>query len=194
MSDSRTKIRQDQELIATAPDDWRCMQEKRLGDLVSLTTFSPLETQSLGEWIGTRLPGSSVLGLDGYLGAGKTCFVQGVARGLGIPSDTLVTSPAYTLVQEYPLKHCTLVHIDFYRLDTLSLNDLMLFGEFFEKPDHVIVAEWAAKFLSELTSEFLQISISTCSEPDQRQFQISSESGMYSDVLAQLSDYANTGA
>ncbi len=162
--------------------------------MVDLVTSSPSETQSLGRLIGGWLPKSSILGLDGPLGAGKTCFVQGLARGLGIPSTTHVTSPAYTLVQEYPLGSCTLVHIDFYRLSTLTNADFMLFQELFENPNHIVVVEWASKFLSELVPEFLRISISLGQDENLRNFRMSSTSPRYVELLNKLSNHANTGS
>ena len=173
--------------------DPRCTGTNFSGDLVDLVTFSPSETQSLGQLIGTWLTSPSVLGLDGPLGSGKTCFVQGVAQGLGIPSSAHITSPAYTLIQEYPIRNHTLVHIDFYRLDTLFSTDLMLFEELFEDPDHIIVVEWASKFLSGLTTDFLQVSISIDSNQNQRLFRISSDSQKYSHIISQLSNYADAG-
>ena len=107
--------------------------------------------------IGTWLPNSSVVALDGQLGVGKTCFAQGVAQGLGVSANTQVTSPAYTLVQEYPIESRKLIHIDFYRLNLLTSSDYMLMVELFDHPENIILVEWASKFLRELTSEFLQI-------------------------------------
>ncbi len=159
--------------------------------MVDLVTSSPSETQSLGLRIGSWLPDSSILGLDGPLGAGKTCFVQGLAQGLGIPPSTHVVSPAYTLIQEYPLNGQTLVHIDFYRLETLTDGDYMLFQELFENPSHILVVEWASKFLHKLATGFLQISISPGQDPNLRNFSISSTSPHYRELLNKLSTHAN---
>jgi tRNA threonylcarbamoyladenosine biosynthesis protein TsaE len=60
---------------------------------------SPAATRSLGENLGRLLPPGSVVALDGDLGSGKTCFVQGLAAGLGVPDP--VTSPTYALMQSY---------------------------------------------------------------------------------------------
>lgn len=163
-------------------------------DLVELVTSSPSETRSLGRLIGIWLPKSPVVGLDGPLGVGKTCFVQGLAQGLGVPPTTHVTSPAYTLVQEYSLGSRTLVHIDFYRLSTLTNADFMLFQELFENPNHIVVVEWASKFLSELVPEFLGISISPGQNENLRNFRVSSPSPHYMDLLNKLANHANTGS
>lgn len=159
--------------------------------MVNLVTSSPSKTQSLGRLIGSWLPNPSVLGLDGPLGAGKTCFVQGLAQGLGIPATTPVVSPAYTLTQEYPLGDLTLIHIDFYRLEKLTDGDYMLFQELFDNPNHILVVEWASKFLFELVTEFLQVSISKREDQNLRNFSISSNSPRYLEVLNNLSMHAN---
>jgi tRNA threonylcarbamoyladenosine biosynthesis protein TsaE len=75
----------------------------------------------------------AVITLTGELGSGKTCFVQGLAEGLETPPEYYITSPSYTLVNEYPGR-CTFYHIDLYRLDSvedaaeIGLDDA-LYGE-----------------------------------------------------------------
>jgi tRNA threonylcarbamoyladenosine biosynthesis protein TsaE len=72
---------------------------------------SPASTRSLGESLGRLLPAGSVVALDGDLGSGKTCFVQGLAAGLGVKDA--VTSPTYALMQSYPGR-LDLHHFDAY--------------------------------------------------------------------------------
>jgi len=74
----------------------------------------PAGTASLGERIASLLTGGEIILLWGALGAGKTCFSQGLARGLGITGE--VASPTFTLVNTYPGQP-TLHHLDFYRID-----------------------------------------------------------------------------
>ena len=74
------------------------------------------QTRRLGERCGRLIAGPLVLALVGDLGSGKTVFVQGLARGLDVPDTFYVTSPSYTLINEYPGR-LPLVHIDLYRLD-----------------------------------------------------------------------------
>lgn len=62
-------------------------------------TSSPAETRALGAELGRALPAGAVVALDGELGTGKTCFVQGLAEGLGVADP--VTSPTYALLQTY---------------------------------------------------------------------------------------------
>src|SRR5260221_9935381 len=84
-----------------------------------MTTFishSPSETESLGEKFGRTAQSGLVIALTGDLGAGKTQFVKGLARGLGI--STRVHSPTFTLVNEYGGGRLKLFHLDLYRLET----------------------------------------------------------------------------
>jgi tRNA threonylcarbamoyladenosine biosynthesis protein TsaE len=82
---------------------------------LNLTTHSPGETRRLAANIGRLLRGGSLLLLEGDLGAGKTVFAQGLARGLEVPAEYAITSPTYTLVHEYPGRE-PFYHVDLYRL------------------------------------------------------------------------------
>ena len=77
-------------------------------------THSPEETENLGEALGRRLPAGTVLAYRGELGAGKTACTRGLARGLGYREP--VTSPTYTIVNEYLGGRLPLFHFDMYRL------------------------------------------------------------------------------
>jgi tRNA threonylcarbamoyladenosine biosynthesis protein TsaE len=109
---------------------------------------SEQETFLLGRKIGQRLQPPRVILLYGELGSGKTVLVRGMADGLGVRDPTLVRSPSYTLVNEYPGENTTIYHLDFYRLD--SLRDLYSIGleEILASPGIVII-EWAEKLLLE---------------------------------------------
>ena len=77
-------------------------------------SHSESETEALGEALGRELRAGDVLALDGDLGAGKTAFTRGLARGLGYPGR--VTSPTFTIVNEYEGGRLPLFHFDLYRL------------------------------------------------------------------------------
>ena len=86
-------------------------------------TETPQETEALGEALGRVLPPGSVLAYTGGLGAGKTAFTRGLARGLGVQDR--VTSPTYTIVNEYEGGRLPLFHFDWYRLsDAEELFDI----------------------------------------------------------------------
>ena len=87
------------------------------------TTRSAAETEQLGARLAALLRPGDVIAFRGGLGAGKTAFTRGLARGLGIEES--VTSPTYTLVNEYPQGRLPLFHFDMYRLrDAEELFDL----------------------------------------------------------------------
>lgn len=109
-----------------------------------IITTSADATQTLAEQIASHLSPGSVLRLDGPLGAGKTCFVQGLARGLGVPRAVRVHSPTFTLLNIYPGR-LSLYHFDWYRLsDARELEGLDL-DEYFDG-DGISVVEWGERF------------------------------------------------
>jgi len=106
---------------------------------VHVATSTPEETERLGRRLGTAAPAGGLLGLVGELGAGKTCFVRGVAEGLGADA-TAVHSPSFTIVTAYEGGRLPLTHVDLYRLEPGPLDELLfrdvLFG------DGVAAVEW----------------------------------------------------
>jgi len=106
-----------------------------------ITTRSVGETQKLGEIIGTAVTGGTVLALTGDLGSGKTAFVQGLARGLEVPDDYYITSPSYTLINEYPGR-VPLFHVDLYRISNpMDMEDLGLYEILHNSG--IVAIEWA---------------------------------------------------
>jgi len=92
---------------------------------LNTVTRSEEETSAIGRQLAQELGAGSVLLLTGDLGAGKTAFVRGLAEGLGIPPAE-VSSPTFTLIQEYRGGRLTLHHIDLYRLKPIEVDDLGL--------------------------------------------------------------------
>ncbi len=104
------------------------------------TTNSPEETEAIGESLGTILSAGTVLAFRGDLGAGKTAFTRGLARGLGCREQ--VTSPTYTIVNEYLGGRLPLFHFDMYRLH--SADDLFDIGwEDYLDRNGVCAVEWS---------------------------------------------------
>ena len=105
-------------------------------------THSENDTADVGRRLAAKLTAGSVVLLFGDLGAGKTAFVRGLAEGLGVSRDE-VSSPTFTLVQEYRGGRLTLFHVDLYRLnDPRELDDLGL-DEIAD--EGVLAIEWAEK-------------------------------------------------
>ena len=103
-------------------------------------TYSPEETEKVGAALGSILPSGAVLAYRGDLGAGKTAFTRGLARGLGYMEP--VTSPTYTIVNEYLGGRLPLFHFDMYRL--ASSDDLWDIGwEDYLERGGVCAVEWS---------------------------------------------------
>ena len=103
-------------------------------------TNSPEETEKVGTALGRILPPGTVLAYRGDLGAGKTAFTRGLAKGLGC--DEIVTSPTYTIVNEYLSGRIPLFHFDMYRLG--SSDDLWDIGwEDYLERGGVCAVEWS---------------------------------------------------
>ena len=103
-------------------------------------THSPEETEQLGAALGRKLNPGTILAYEGDLGAGKTAFTRGLARGLG--AKDMVTSPTYTIVNEYLSGRMPLFHFDMYRL--ASSDDLWDIGwEDYLERGGVCAVEWS---------------------------------------------------
>ena len=106
-------------------------------------TASESETDAAGEALGATLRAGDVVLLYGDLGAGKTAFVRGMARGIGANPDE-VTSPTFTIVQEYAGPSTTLYHVDLYRLEGPEIDDLGL--EDLVSGHGIVAIEWAERW------------------------------------------------
>ena len=135
-------------------------------------SHSPAETEALGEQFGRAAQRGWVIALSGDLGAGKTQFVKGLARGLGISAR--VHSPTFTLVAEYTGGRLDLFHLDLYRLETA--DEILSAGiEDFLQPDGVAVIEWAEKLegdqrLLTSSSTMKKVKIEILNERDRKIF------------------------
>lgn len=122
----------------------------------SVLSDSPEGTRAIGARIGHLAQAPLVITLSGDLGSGKTCFVQGLARGLGLPADAYVTSPSYTLINSYPGR-LPLHHVDLYRLPEGAGGDIGL-PELMGEPA-VTAIEWSERLGDEMPGERLAIDI-----------------------------------
>lgn len=130
----------------------------------SFTLNSRDETINLGIKLAPFLKAGDVVVLNGDLGAGKTTFTKGVAKGLGI-SD-IIKSPTFTIIREYNSGRLPLYHMDVYRLENGGAEDLGL-DEYFDGSG-VSIVEWAQFAKDELPEDFLAISFHRTSEDNKR--------------------------
>jgi tRNA threonylcarbamoyladenosine biosynthesis protein TsaE len=103
-----------------------------------ITSGSTRETKMWGRRLGSLLEGGELLAFIGDLGAGKTCFIKGIARGLSLREENIL-SPTFTMIQEHHGR-LPLYHIDLYRLDNVALDDLGLREYLFS--DSIAAVEW----------------------------------------------------
>jgi tRNA threonylcarbamoyladenosine biosynthesis protein TsaE len=122
-------------------------------DQFEIMTNTPEETGEFAERLARYLKAGDVITLEGDLGAGKTTFTKGLAKGLGVKKT--VNSPTFTIIKEYKGR-LPFYHMDVYRLDD-SFEDLG-FDEYFEGGG-VTVVEWAHLIEDQLPQELLSLSI-----------------------------------
>ncbi len=121
-------------------------------------TNSPEATYSLGEKLAEKFSIGDCVALVGTLGAGKTALVRGIAKGLGLDDERLVSSPTFVLVQEYPGR-MPIYHVDLYRL-AMPEAELPDLGIDEMLTDGVVLIEWADKATAALPHPRWQIEIS----------------------------------
>ncbi len=136
----------------------------------TLTTASAAETEAVGEALGSQLQLGDLVVLTGDLGAGKTTFTKGLARGLGVTQR--VTSPTFTIVQEYDGR-LPVAHVDVYRLDRIQELHDFGFEELLES--RVTVVEWGEAIARVLPRERVDVRIAMddgADDDDRRVLQI----------------------
>ncbi len=144
-----------------------------------VVTKTRKETQDLACRLGEIVEPNTLITLSGDLGAGKTTFTQGLARGLGI--EKKVTSPTFTIMKEYRGR-LPLYHIDAYRLENITQD--LGFDEYIES-DGVCVIEWADFIEYVLPEELLNIEF-TINDDDSRTLKLKAYGERYEEVIAEL--------
>jgi len=134
----------------------------------TVETNSPEETWMLAAELAEEIPPGTVIALHGDLGAGKTCFIQGLAVALGI--DEPVNSPTYTIIGEY-IGRLPLHHIDLYRLSGPTEALGLGLEEYFDA-NGITAIEWAERAEGLLPPDLLHIEIITDETTDARTFRI----------------------
>jgi tRNA threonylcarbamoyladenosine biosynthesis protein TsaE len=125
--------------------------------LIQCTSTSADDTQALGERVGRCLQAGDVICLYGELGSGKTVFVKGLAKGLGVPQESGVRSPSFVLIHRYEGR-VPLYHADLYRLDGPADIDEIGLREWLGG-DGVAVIEWADKLEAGLPAARLDVTL-----------------------------------
>ena len=128
-------------------------------------TNSPVETEQLGQALAKTLASGAVVAFTGDLGAGKTAFTRGLARGLGVHGQ--VTSPTFTIVNEYEGERMPLFHFDMYRLS--GSDELFDIGwEDYLARGGVCAVEWSENIADALEEGCVQVDIRRGSHDEQR--------------------------
>lgn len=126
--------------------------------VLSVASQSDEETRAIGRQIASILPAQAVVILTGELGAGKTTITQGIVEGLGAAPAAQVSSPTFTLIQEYgdPVR---VYHVDLYRLDTAEQARRLGLDDLFAAPALVLI-EWGNRFLELLPHDRYELLLS----------------------------------
>ncbi|MFC6254425.1 tRNA (adenosine(37)-N6)-threonylcarbamoyltransferase complex ATPase subunit type 1 TsaE [Secundilactobacillus hailunensis] len=138
---------------------------------VTVKVSTPEETMTIGQQIAPLLAPKDIILLDGDLGAGKTTFTKGLAAGLGIKRN--VKSPTFTIIREYQDGRIPLYHMDVYRLEDGSGDELGL-EEYFNG-DGVSVVEWSKFVADELPADYLRIAFKRLDDLGENQRELTFE-------------------
>ena len=129
---------------------------------LTVISGNPEETFLIGKTIGENLTVTDIVALVGDLGTGKTCLTQGIGRGVGVPEGNWITSPSFTLINEYQGR-VIFYHLDLYRLKGSRDMENMGYEEYFFG-EGISVIEWADKIKDILPKKTLFISLNYLNE------------------------------
>jgi tRNA threonylcarbamoyladenosine biosynthesis protein TsaE len=133
--------------------------------VIQLTTSSAHETQEVASKVAALVEQGDLILLVGELGAGKTTFVQGFGRALGVAEP--ITSPTFTLAREYEGDRVTIHHLDVYRLEQIDeVLDLAL-PELLDSPS-VTLIEWGDAIIPALPAEYLEVRVEYGDDDEER--------------------------
>jgi len=153
--------------------------------MFTMKTKQAEQTEKIGEQLANSLKPNDVILLDGDLGAGKTTFTKGLAKGLGI--KRYVKSPTFTIIHEYREGRMPLFHMDVYRLEDGGGDDLG-WDEYFYG-DGVSVIEWSQFIQDYLPEDYLRITLKRNDESDnQRTLDFEAQGERYTTLLNDLKE------
>jgi tRNA threonylcarbamoyladenosine biosynthesis protein TsaE len=151
----------------------------------TVISSSQKQTRNWGRRLAERLEGGEIIGLIGELGAGKTCFVRGLAEGLAVGDDAWVRSPTFTLINEYHGR-LPVYHIDLFRVsgraeqETLDLREY-LYG------DGVCLVEWFDYLSAAHVDEYLEVNLAHAGA-NRRRLTFTAHAPRYERVITALRD------
>ena len=148
---------------------------------MAIESRSPHETKSWGRRLASLLEGGELLGLIGDLGAGKTCFIKGVALGLSLREEDIL-SPTFTMIQEHHGR-MPLYHIDLYRLEEATLDDLGLREYLFS--EGVAAVEWFERLRGGAEMDYLAVRISYAGA-NLRRIEFSAVDSRHAQIISKL--------
>lgn len=153
-------------------------------------TQSPYETVKLAGKVAQRIREGTVVCLEGSLGAGKTLFVQSMARTLGVQGE--VTSPTFNLMNIYE-GFCPIVHFDLYRIQTEDELEEIGFYEYTDFPEGIVLIEWGEKFPDALPDDYVKIEIERIKETrNMRRINFSCVGDEHEEFIKELEEFVST--
>ena len=161
-------------------------------ETISLTilSYSAQETIKFGQKLGSLLEEGDVVALSGELGSGKTWLTKGLAIGLGVSPETVVTSPSFALVNEYEGR-TVFFHMDVYRLEGLS--DFFSSGlEEYLCSGGVVAMEWADRWIEILPAHRVKVALGIVDE-NQREIALSGDHPRAAEIIESLKKEVNKG-
>ncbi|OGM29173.1 tRNA (adenosine(37)-N6)-threonylcarbamoyltransferase complex ATPase subunit type 1 TsaE [Candidatus Woesebacteria bacterium RIFCSPHIGHO2_01_FULL_41_10] len=138
-------------------------------DYHEVVTNSAEETAEVGERLAVNIKGGKIIALTGELGAGKTTFVQGFARGLGVPER--IVSPTFIIMRSYPTAtHQRFYHVDLYRLEENIEKEVENIGlvDLLNNAESVIIIEWAERVMKLLPKDTMHITIESLGDTQRK--------------------------
>ena len=157
--------------------------------MLRFITESAEETSIIGEQLGRLLSKGNIICLSGDLGAGKTAFTKGIAKGLGV--EDYVTSPTYTIINEYQGR-LPLYHFDVYRLNDVEEMYELGYEEYFFG-DGIVVLEWADIVRDIIPGDRLWITILNTKGDDSREIIMEPTGEVYDDIVKGMEHNENPG-
>lgn len=133
---------------------------------MEIITKSSQQTQNLGEKIGLDLKPGTVIALSGDLGSGKTTFLKGLAKGLGIKKR--IVSPTFVFVKQYFVGKVNFYHADLYRIENPKDTQGLGLKELFEDHNGITAVEWAEKFPEIFPKEAIKMNFTYLNDKERK--------------------------